>query len=176
MLDLRFPTALQMVISLAVADEIGARCTSSELANGLGANPALVRTLVAPLARDGIVVATAGKNGGVRLGRRPEDITLRDVYRAVIDDKRLFTARPDVPSLCVVSTNIEAFFGSLADRAEHAVLSVLAEQTVAQSLAEIRIIDAARIVSLLNVSSHKTEFARTGRRGRPSGVKREPGL
>ncbi len=144
MLDLRFPTALQMVLSLAVADEIGARCTSAELASGLGAHPALVRTLLMPLARDGIVVTTSGKNGGVRLGRDPEEITLRDVYRAVIDDKRLFTARPRVPSLCVVSANIEAFFGSLADRAENAVLSTFAEQTVAQSLAEIRVMDAAR--------------------------------
>ncbi len=145
MLDLRFPTALQMVLSLTVADEVGTRCTSLNLANGLGANPALVRTLLAPLVRDGIVVATSGKNGGVRLGRRAEEITLRDVYRAVIDDKRLFTARRNVPSLCIISTNIEAFFVSLADRAEHAVLDMLAERTVAQSLAEIRAMDAARL-------------------------------
>ncbi len=146
MLDLRFPTALQIVLSLAVADETGARCTSSELATGLGANPVLVRKLLTPLVGSGIVIATSGKNGGVRLGRRAEDITLRDIYRAAIEDKRLWTARPGVPSLCVVSTNIEAFFGTLADRAEETLLGLLGEQTVAQSLAEIRTIGAARSV------------------------------
>ena len=144
MLDLRFPTALQMVLSLAVADETGTRCTSAELAAGLGANPVLVRKLLAPLASGGIVVATSGRNGGVRLARRPGDITLRDVYQAVTDDKRLFAARPDVPSLCVVSTNIEAFFGSLANRAERAVLDLLGGRTIADSLAEIRALEARR--------------------------------
>ena len=149
MLDLRFPTALQMVLSLAVADETGTRCTSAELAAGLGANPVLVRKLLAPLASGGIVVATSGRNGGVRLARRPGDITLRDVYQAVTDDKRLFAARPDVPSLCVVSTNIEAFFGSLANQAECAVLDLLGERTIAGSLAEIRALEARR--SLMQV-------------------------
>ena len=147
MLDLRFPTALQMVLSLTVADETGTRCTSSELATGLGANPVLVRKLLMPLAGCGIVIATSGKNGGVRLGRRAEEITLRDVYRAVIEDKRLWTARPGVPSLCVVSTNIETFFETLANRAEQALLSMLGEQTVARSLAEIREIESARSAS-----------------------------
>ena len=138
MLDLRFPTALQMVLSLAVAHETAARCTSSELARGLGANPVLVRKLLIPLARDGVVVTTSGKNGGVRLARRPDEITLRDVYRAVTDDKRLFTARTDVPNVCVVSSNIDVFFRALAERAEQAVLGLLAEETIAESLAEIR--------------------------------------
>ncbi len=144
MLDLRFPTALQMVLSLAVADETGARCTSAQLADGLGANPVLVRKLLAPLARSGVVVATSGKNGGVRLVRRPEQITLRDIYRAVVDDKRLFTARPDVPSLCVVSSNIGAYFETLASRAEQAVQDVLCDRTVAESLAELRALEARR--------------------------------
>ena len=142
MLDLRFPTALQMVLSLAVADETDARCTSAELAAGLGANPVLVRQLLAPLVRGGLLTATSGRKGGVRLARRPEHITLDDIYRAVVDDKRLFTTRPDVPCRCVVSKHIGAFFNDIIDQAEHAVQSVLAERTVAQSLAKIRTLDA----------------------------------
>ena len=144
MLDLRFPTALQIVFSLAVARESGARCTSSELAAGLGANPVLVRKLLTPLARGGVVATAAGKNGGVRLARPPEQITLRDVYRSVIEDKRLFTARTNVPSVCVVSTNMDAFFRSLAARAEQAVLAQLEQQTIAGGLEELRAIAAAR--------------------------------
>jgi len=144
MIDLRFPTALQMVLSLAVTWETGFRATSAELASGLGANPALVRKLLVPLARDGIVLAYTGKSGGVRLGRSPEEITLRDVYVSVVEEKKLFTTRPNVPNVCVVSTNIEAFFQMLADDAEEAMLAALGKRTVAQSLGEIREIDAAR--------------------------------
>lgn len=142
--DLRFPTALQMVLSLAVARETGRRCTSVELANGLGANPALVRALLVPLSRANIVATTIGKNGGVELARAPEDISLREVYLAIIDDKRLFDSRTNVPSVCVVSTNIGSFFEGLATEIEDAMLTKLGERTVAQSLMEIRKIDAAR--------------------------------
>lgn len=142
--NLRFPTALQMVLSLAVAGETGSRCTSGALADGLGANPALVRALLVPLSRAGIVATTSGKAGGVRLARPPEGITLRDIYAAVADGKRLFVPRSNVPSLCVVSANISAFFGALAAEAEDAMLTTLGQRTVAQSLARIREIDGLR--------------------------------
>ena len=142
--DLRFPTALQMVLSLAVAAETGARCTSGELAGGLGANPALVRALLVPLSRAGIIATTSGKMGGVRLARPPEEITLRAVYAAVVDDKRLFAPRPNVPSRCVVSSNISSFFIDLAAEAEEGMVATLGKRTVAHSLAKIREIDALR--------------------------------
>lgn len=152
MIDLRFPTALQMVLSLAVTVESSARTTSAELATGLGANPALVRKLLVPLARDGIIITHAGKNGGVRLGRDPAQITLRDVYVSVVDDKKLLVSRPNVPNVCIVSTNISSFFELLADEAEEAVLAALGGRTVAQSLKEIRTIDAARTPPLVDAN------------------------
>lgn len=39
MLDYRFPTALQMVLSVAMAEQMGERSTSAILAYGLEANP-----------------------------------------------------------------------------------------------------------------------------------------
>lgn len=140
-MDIRYPTALQMVLSLAVADETGVRCTSAELAQCLGANPALVRKLMAPLTRDGILASTMGKNGGVRLGRPAAAITLLDVYASVMEGKPLFVARPDIPDLCVVSRNIGRFFLELASDAEQQVATHLASRTVADSLTAIRAMD-----------------------------------
>lgn len=138
MIDMRFPTALQMVLSLAVALETGQRCTSGELAAGLGANPSFVRKLLVPLNRDGIVASSLGKNGGVRLGRPADQITLRDVYRSITEDKRIMAARPDVPHLCFVSANMGRFFETLASEAEDAVLGVLSRRTIADGVAEMR--------------------------------------
>ena len=138
MIDMRFPTALQMVLSLAVALETGQRCTSGELATGLGANPSLVRKLLVPLSRDGIVASSLGKNGGVHLGRPASQITLRDVYRSVVEDKKIMAPRPDVPSLCFVSANMDRFFEALAREAEDAVLGVLSRRTITDSVAEMR--------------------------------------
>ncbi|HGV3886332.1 TPA: Rrf2 family transcriptional regulator, partial [Klebsiella pneumoniae] len=61
------------------------------------------RKLMVPLTRDGIIVSTLGRNGSIHLGRPADKITLRDIYLSVIEDKKLWASRPDVPARCVVS-------------------------------------------------------------------------
>ncbi len=109
-----------------------------------GANPSLVRKLLVPLGRAGVTASSLGKHGGVRLARPAREITLGDVYRAITDKKKLLAARPDVPSVCVVSTNIVAYFDTLADDVEDAVRGVLGRRTVAETLAQVRQLDARR--------------------------------
>ncbi len=93
MLDYRFPTALQMVLSVAMAEQMGERSTSAILAYGLEANPSFIRKLMVPLTRDGIIVSTLGRNGSIHLGRPADKITLRDIYLSVIEDKKLWASR-----------------------------------------------------------------------------------
>lgn len=95
MLDYRFPTALQMVLSVAMAEQMGKRSTSAILAYGLEANPSFIRKLMVPLTRDGIIVSTLGRTGSIHLGRPAAEITLRDIYVSVIEDKK---SGPRVPT------------------------------------------------------------------------------
>ncbi|HIC9527902.1 TPA: RrF2 family transcriptional regulator [Klebsiella pneumoniae] len=140
MLDYRFPTALQMVLSVAMAEQMGERSTSAILAYGLEANPSFIRKLMVPLTRDGIIVSTLGRNGSIR----PADkITLRDIYLSVIEDKKLWASRPDVPARCVVSANACWYFKSVADEAEQASLNVLARHTVASALEAVKNADTS---------------------------------
>ena len=143
MLDYRFPTALQMVLSVAMAEQSGERSTSAILAYGLEANPSFIRKLMVPLARDGIIVSTLGRNGSIHLGRPAEEITLRDIYVSVIEDKKLWASRPDIPARCVVSANACWYFKSVADEAEQASLEVLARHTVASALEEVKKADTS---------------------------------
>ena len=145
MIDLRFPTALQIVLGIQIAEDDGVRCTSQKLAESLGVTASFVRRLLVPLTRDGIVESSLGKHGGVRLGRSPESITLRQIYCCVTDDKRLWIARPDVPCRCVASANIGEFFECVADEAEALVLEMLGRRTVADSVAEIRTLEQTRL-------------------------------
>ncbi|MBI9023889.1 Rrf2 family transcriptional regulator [Enterobacter hormaechei] len=133
MLDYRFPTALQMVLSVAMAEQSGERSTSAILAYGLEANPSFIRKLMVPLAR----------NGSIHLGRPAEEITLRDIYLSVTEDKKLWASRPDVPARCVVSANACWYFKSIADEAEQASLAVLARHTVASALEEVKKADTS---------------------------------
>lgn len=97
MLDYRFPTAMQMVFCIAQSQKAGQRCTSAILATGLEANSSFIRKLMVPLTQHGIIVSTLGRTGSITLGRPAEEITLRDIYCAVIEDKRLWAARRTCP-------------------------------------------------------------------------------
>lgn len=156
MIDIRFPTALQIVLSLALAEHEGFKCTCKMLAEGLGANPSLVRTLVLPLKEDGIIISTVGKHGGVRLARASDQITLRDIYCSITGDKRLWISRPDVPVYCAVSANIGEFFDVIARDAEAAILETLSKKKISDCLQEILHLNKLREARL------KSEFQKKG--------------
>ena len=144
MIDVRFPTALQLMLNLALAQAEGvAQLSSTQLAGALGTNPSLVRKLLSPLATAGLVRSSFGRDGGVRLGRPSDTITLRDIYGAVLGEKSLWTPRA-VPHQCLVSSNVERYFIDLAAEAEDAVLRTLEHKTLADSLSELRNLDASR--------------------------------
>ena len=144
MIDVRFPTALQLMLNLALANAEGvAQLSSTQLAGALGTNPSLVRKLLSPLTSAGLVRSSFGRDGGIRLGRPAETITLREIYSAVIGEKSLWTPRA-VPHQCLVSSNVERYFVNLAARADDAVLQTLEHKTLAASLSELRTLDAGR--------------------------------
>jgi len=145
MIDLRFSTALQMVLGVALADKDDFRCTSRTLAEGLGTNASFVRKLLIPLTREGMIVVAIGKGGGLHLGRAAEQITLRDLYLAVMEDKRLLVGREDVAPRRRISANISAFFAEVATDAETAMLDALGRRNIADSLAELLRLDAIRV-------------------------------
>ncbi|PPJ48993.1 Rrf2 family transcriptional regulator [Rhizobium sp. KAs_5_22] len=139
MIDVRFATNLQILLSLALAKEEGRpRLTSAELANSLGANPALVRTMLVPLAKQGMVKSAKGKSGGVELARPADEITLGEIYKVSSLNKRLFSARRGIPQRCLVSSNISVFFDRLADETEDAVIHVLNQRTLGECFEELK--------------------------------------
>lgn len=138
MLDLRFPTALQAMLSLALAQREGVpSLTSKQLSDGIGVNPGFVRSLLVPLVQKGLVASSEGKNGGARLARPADAITLQDIYSAVTGNKEIWTPRPDVPHRCLVSSNVTGFFERLATEATESVLALLATRTLQESLEEL---------------------------------------
>jgi Rrf2 family transcriptional repressor of oqxAB len=146
MIDVRFPTALQMMLSLALARAEGVeRLSSAQLAEGVDSNPTFVRRLLMPLIQAGLVRSAMGRDGGVSLSVDAAAITLSEIYKATMGDKRLWTGRGDIPHRCLVSCNIERFFGSLADEVDESVVRLLGGRTLADALQELRTLDAKRV-------------------------------
>ena len=144
MLDRRFPTALQVMQSLVLMERQDRPwVSSSEFATYFHVNPTLMRRLLTALVQHGLLQSQMGRNGGVRLARRPEHITLRDIYCAAVADKKLWTPRTDIPLRCAVSRNFKAYFETLEQDADLALANFLASRTLADSFAAIEVLDDA---------------------------------
>jgi Rrf2 family transcriptional repressor of oqxAB len=146
MIDVRFPTALQMMLSLALAQAEGIeRLSSAQLAEGVDSNPTFVRRLLVPLIDAGLIRSSMGREGGISLSVDAAAITLGEIYRATMGDKKLWTGRNNIPHRCLVSCNVERYFGNLTDEMNESVLGLLGKQTLAGALLELRALDAERI-------------------------------
>jgi Rrf2 family transcriptional repressor of oqxAB len=137
MIDTRFATALQIVMSVASDETRGLRCTSSTLAERLNTNPSFIRKLLGPMISDGLLISTPGNGGGIKLTRAASKIRLNEIYKAVSTESPLWNARDGVPSICFISSNIGRFTNSLCEKAERAVVASLAEFTVTDAIAEL---------------------------------------
>jgi Rrf2 family transcriptional repressor of oqxAB len=144
MMDTRFSSALQIIITVAVNEKNNARSTSDTLAAKLDAKPSLVRKLAAPLMQKNILVSSEGYQGGYRLGRPASAIYLSEIYLAVTPDKKIWGTRDDIPAECFVSSNMNEWSAKLSKEAEQALLGLLAEKSVEDAICELASIDGGK--------------------------------
>ncbi|MCD8341709.1 MAG: Rrf2 family transcriptional regulator [Clostridiales bacterium] len=102
----KFPTAVHALLYVAVLSP-KRRVTSTLVAESTGSNAVTIRNIFLDLSRNGLLTASAGKNGGVHLAKEPKDITLWDVYQAVEtnDVEEMFKLH-ETDSDCPVGKNI----------------------------------------------------------------------
>lgn len=135
MLDRRFPTALQIMQSLLLAErEKTPLISSAQIAGWLGANPTFVRKMLKTLSEAGLIGSVMGRNGGFHLARSAADISLCDIYAAAVGDKRLWMARPDLPPICIVSTHFEHYFDDLNNEMDEILRRKLKRYNLEDSL------------------------------------------
>src|SRR3974377_6021 len=77
----RFAMAVHVLAVLAYKE--GDRVTSAFLARSVNTNPVIIRRLLLALQRAKLVDTSKGAGAGARLSRRPREIHLAEVYRAV---------------------------------------------------------------------------------------------
>jgi len=137
MADTRFPTALHIVVTVAVNEAAGVRTTSPVLAEALNTNASFVRKLVSTLTKAGILASKDGSGGGIGLARKSEKIQLIEIYNAILPDQRSWAAREKIPSLCAVTRNIGTISDQLGEHADAAVARVLGGVSIADCVAKI---------------------------------------
>ena len=115
------------------------KTTSEFIASSVNVNPVVIRRTMQSLKAAGMIDVKAG-SGGARLARRPEDITLFDVYSAVDSvEGDLFHFHENPNPACPVGRSIHAVLDVKLQEAQAALENRLKKTTLADLAGQIRV-------------------------------------
>ncbi|MQB46007.1 Rrf2 family transcriptional regulator [Rhizobium sp. ICMP 5592] len=118
--------------------QAGIPASSELIASSVNTNPSLIRKLLSRLAKAGLVTAQMGTRGGALLAKNAENITLLDVYKAIVVDEGKIIPMHSTPNpQCPVGRNIQATLETRISDAEGALQAELARSTIAEMAGEI---------------------------------------
>ena len=111
---------------------------SDQIAESVGTNPSYIRKLTTRLSKAGIIEGHRGVSG-FRLLRKPEQISLFAVYRAVMetDSLHLFDLHQNPNDRCIVGHNIRPVLGGMFRGMEMDIENRLRNMTLADCIADM---------------------------------------
>ena len=110
--------------------------TSERIARSVHANPVILRGLLGMMEKQRLVNVQRGSNAGWQLARRPEEITLLDVYHA-IKPGPLFSLHHTPPNpRCMIGYGIGPALEQVYANAQSALDQELGRTTIADMLRE----------------------------------------
>jgi Rrf2 family protein len=121
------------VQALVVIAETEGPCSSSTMAQDLKAHAVFMRRVLAHLVRANIVQAREGRDGGYRLARPAEHITLAEVYQAV----KLADPQEDTACSSSVNARVQIVLDEIGAEAERRLLELLGHYTLASILERV---------------------------------------
>lgn len=133
MSNARFAMATHALALLAQSDE---GYPSAYIAGSVNTGAPFLRRVLSSLVKAGLVEAREGRDGGYRLVRPAERITLAEVYRATASDPLLSPSPAEPSPLCPVGSGMRSAFGVLTDQIEEQLIAALAGRTVADIAAD----------------------------------------
>lgn len=135
MVATRFSVALHILV--LIARDTSDEATSARMAVSIGTNPVVVRRIAGHLARAGLISVQRGP-GGASLARPADQITLRDVWRAIHPEKeKLIRVHPRTNRQDPVGRRMPDMLRGRFDVAEATMLTHLNGTTVADLVAEV---------------------------------------
>lgn len=127
-----FPVAVQALVVIAQTE---GSCSSNAMAQDLKAHAVFVRRVLAQLVRANVVHAREGRDGGYRLARSADSITLAEIYQAV----KLADSLEETACSNGVNTRVKTVLDEIETQAEQHLLEVLGHHTLASILRRVAV-------------------------------------
>lgn len=130
----QFSIAIHILAGLGLKQDM----TSSDLAVSVNAYPSFVRRIMSKLAKAGLVITTTGKSGCCTLARKPNEITLLDIYEAVEAPKAFAIHTYPAQKQCSVSCNIKVSMEKVLERTQKSVEDTLKKTSLADVISDLK--------------------------------------
>lgn len=136
MVDTRFSVSVQIMLTLAHhEDEL---MNSDGLAKVLKTNPTFIRKLVSNLVEADLINSFRGKGGGIKIAKCPDEITLKEIYIASTEEKRLISLhKKPIVKHCAISCCIAEVLDDIVDGIETTTQNYLSKKTLKDLLKKV---------------------------------------
>ncbi len=132
----------QFSIAVHILAGLGCQCgkdvTSSELARSVNTSPSFVRRILSKLSKAGLINTATGKAGACWLARKPEAISLLDIYRAVDAPKAFSIHTYAEQKPCAVSCHIKSALEKVLGKTQQAMEESLAKISLAEVITDLK--------------------------------------
>ena len=126
--DVKFSVAIHVLVMLATSSK---NLNSENLAHSVDTNPSYIRKILALLKKKNLVESHRGKSG-IKLTKRPKEISLLIIYEAVEEQKPTFFQIHQHPNpQCPVGKNIKETVFPIESKLEKQIAENLASESLA---------------------------------------------
>jgi|SRR5882672_602696 len=131
----QFSIAVHLLAALGCRK--GKETTSGQLATSVNTSPSFVRRTLSKLSKAGLVETVTGKAGACWLGKKPEQISLLDIYQAVGAPKAFAIHAYASQKACPVSCNIKKALDKALSKTQKAMEKSLEDIALAEIIADL---------------------------------------
>ena len=124
----RFATSIHIMTILAKDPQDW--FTSDWIAGSININPVIVRKELIILKKYGLVESKLGKDGGVRIAKNKEEISISEIYNAVKNSEVLGKKNQNPNPKCTIGKDINKNLDSLFSEIDHLVEEVLSNKSL----------------------------------------------
>ena len=116
----RFTIAVHTL--LCILEFKSEKVTSNFISGSVNVNPVIIRNILLQLQKADIITVKRG-TGGISLNRKPDNITLLDIFNAVesLDDNTLFSFHENPNKKCPVGSKINEILQPKLDNVQNAM-------------------------------------------------------
>lgn len=135
-MDTKFSSSIHMLILISESEK---PMNSNQIASSVGTNASYIRKLTTRLSKAGMIEGRRGTSGFCMI-RNPEEISLLDIYRAVMetDTVHIFDVHQSPNDACIVGHNIRPVLNGMFRDMEESVEKKLQGMTLENCIENMR--------------------------------------